>query len=156
METLTEKNMFRGKNLMQFFKTYQDYYALLLEIHGEEKIIQVYKWMFRFLSQMQWGQWLVVQKICPKREMRGLFYWSLECIYQSDLLSQMEFDKIDSQDGNRQLIVRLLEPTDEQKEQWRAFLPAEKRSYNFIDWYSRLLENPQSHPDFNPDWLQLI
>lgn len=140
--------MFRGKCLPQFFQEYQEYYALLVGKHGRDKVHKVYAWLFKFLSSLQWGQWMVLDKICPDIDNRGLFFWCFECIYESDLLSQFEFRSVD---GEARIYV--LEPTDEQKERWKALLSA--RSYSLIDWYSRLIENPRSNPDIRPEWLML-
>lgn len=148
MKYPNERNMFRGKNLPQFFKEYQEYYALLVTKHGLEKIQKVYAWLFKFLSAMQWGQWMVLDKMCPDIDNRGLFFWCFECIYESDLFSQYEFRTVD--DETR---IYVVEPTDEQKEKWKDFLG--DRRYRLIDWYERLQQNPKSNPDIRPEWLML-
>ena len=143
-----ETNMFRGKCLPQFFQEYQEYYALLVGKHGRDKVYKVYVWLFKFLSSLQWGQWMVLDKICPDIYNRGLFFWCFECIYESDLLSQFSFRTVD---GETRIYV--LEPTEEQRKEL-PFMFGE-RKYRLIDWYSRLLEDPLSNPDIRPEWLML-
>lgn len=143
-----EKNMFRGKNLAQFFREYQEYYALLVAKHGRDKVLKVYTWLFKFVSSLQWSQWVVLDKVCPDPENRGLFYWCFECIYESDLLSQYEFR---AENGEKRIYV--VEPTAEQQERWKDFLHG--RRYMLIDWYTRLLAEPRCNPDIRPEWLML-
>lgn len=143
-----EKNMFRGKNLPQFIRDNREYYAVLMRLHGREKIAKVYGWLFRFLSSLQWGQWIVLDKVCPDLANRGLFYWCFEFIYESDLLSQYEFRTVD---GETRIYV--VEPTEEQQRRFADFYSG--RRYRLIDWYSRLLADPRSNPDVRAEWLML-
>lgn len=149
-----ERNMFRGKNLPLFLRTYQEYYALLLGKHGRGKVRTVYNWLFRFLQQMQWGQWMVLEKVCPKAENRGLFYWCFEMIYQSDLLSQYEFRTERTEDGGYiETRIYVVEPDADRQERLKGVFSG--RHYRLVDWYNRLLDDPRSNPDVRPEWLML-
>lgn len=145
--------MFRGKNLPQFFREYQEYYALLLRKHGQDKVVKVYLWLFRFLSGMQWGQWMVLEKVCPDPANRGLFYWCFECIYESDLLSQYEFRTERTEDGASETRIYVVEPDADRQERLKDFFSG--RRYRLIDWYTRLLADPRSNPDVRSEWLML-
>ena len=148
MDYPNEDNMFRGKNLPQFLRQYREYYALLVGKHGRDKVLKVYTWLFKFLSSLHWGQWMVLDKVCPDLANRGLFYWCFECIYESDLLSQYEFRRVDGEER-----IYVVEPSEEQRERLKDFLP--DGQYRLIDWYGRLLSDPRSNPDIRPEWLML-
>lgn len=155
--------MLRGKYLPGFFEQYAPLYRWLVQEHGQEKVWQVYDYFFGFVSKLQWGQWMVLEKVCPKVEMRQLFYWVMECIYQSDLCSQMRWEWADaprekaSETGagepKQELRLVVVPPTPEQMKRWEPFLG--QRRYLYIDWFGRLRRDPGCNADVKPEWLML-
>lgn len=155
--------MFRGKYLPSFFERFAPAYKRIIEQHGIEKVYKVYDYFFAFMSRMQWGQWMVVDKVCPDVSMRQLFYWVVECIYESDLISQFRFAwKEDT--PNASLVIECVAPTAEQMKRWQYVLPSVTapdgkvqflRRYSLIDWFSRLRQDPKCMPEVNPAWLLL-
>lgn len=91
---LNSETMFRGRCLPDFLRTYQDHFAWIIQEYGRERFDRVYDWIFNLLTtQMSFGQWIVVEKICPDPHLRPLLYFVLELIYQSDMLSQFHFER---------------------------------------------------------------
>lgn len=152
MRTLGPDNMFRGKYLPGFFEQYATLYRWLVQEHGQEKVWQVYDYFFGFVSKLQWGQWMVLEKVCPKVEMRQLFYWVMECIYQSDLCSQMRW-KWEPVGDKDELRIVVVSPTPEQLKKWRPFVGQNR--YLYIDWFGRLRRDPGCNADIKPEWLML-
>lgn len=148
MRYLGPENMFRGKCLPLFFEEYAALYRYFIEEYGSAKVYQVYDYFFGFVSKLQWGQWMVLEKVCPKVEMRQLFYWVMECIYQSDLCSQMRFEIR----GTETCLV-VVAPTESQQKRWQPFLG--KYRYLYIDWFGRLRRYPGCNADIKPEWLML-
>lgn len=158
MLTLGTDNMFRGKYLPGFFEQYAPLYRWLVQEHGQEKVWQVYDYFFGFVSKLQWGQWMVLDKVCPKVEMRQLFYWVMECIYQSDLCSQMRWEWAapsgkPSGTVADELRIVVVEPPAELMKKWEPFLG--QRRYLYIDWFGRLRRDPGCNADIKPEWLML-
>lgn len=157
MNYLGPSRMFRGKyTLPVWLRRTAPLYRQLVEQFGREQISKVYDYFFAFVSRMQWGQWMVLDKVCPDLDKRQLFYWVIELIYQSDLLSQFrfEFHPIPGNDERQEVRIVVVPPPDRLKEQWAPFLGSDSR-YIYIDWYNRLLRDPRSNPDVNPAWLML-
>lgn len=159
---MSPENMFRGKHLPSFLEQQAPLYRQLVEQHGLEKVVKVYDYFFAFMSRMIWGQWMVLDKVCPDVQMRQLFYWVVECIYQSDLISQFcfEYHDLPSDPSRREVRIVCVEPTADQLKRWRPFLPMMStdqfsRRYSLIDWYGRLRQDPKSLPDVDPSWLML-
>lgn len=160
MYSLGIDTMFRGKFLPSFIEQSAPLYRRLIEQHGVEKVYKVYDYFFAFVSRMKWGQWMVLTRVCPDRDARQLFYWVMECIYQSDLCSQMrwEWAKIEpskkvSDGPQEELRLVIVEPTPEQKQRLGLFMG--DNCYLYIDWFGRLRTDPNCHPDINPEWLML-
>ena len=145
---LTERQMFRGKNLPGFLEARQYEFAFLLDTYGREKFDKVYGYFFRKLASMQWGQWIVVEKACPKEEDRHLFRFVVELIYQSDILSRFRFEWLEGETR-----IHIDPPSEEQQKKWGVFLG--NRRYLLIDWYGRLRRDPGCNADINPEWLGL-
>ena len=156
MTYLGPSRMFRGKyTLPVWLRKSAPLYRQLIEQHGREKVDAVYTFFFKFVSNMKWGQWMVLDKVCPKVEDRQLFYWVMEMIYQSDLCSQMRFEYRDIPDKPelREVRIVVVAPPDELKKKWEPFLGKDR--YLYIDWYHRLCRDPDCDPDFKPEWLML-
>lgn len=156
MTYLGPSRMFRGKyTLPVWLSKSAPLYRQLIEQHGREKVDAVYAFFFKFVQRMKWGQWMVLDKVCPDLEKRQLFYWVMEMIYQSDLLSKFRFEyhHIHDKQELREVRIVLVAPTDEQKKKWQPMLG--QNTYLFIDWYRRLCRDPKCDPDINPEWLML-
>lgn len=159
------QSMFRGKYLPDFFQQNAPLYSRLVERHGKEKVYKVYDYFFDFMSRMCWGQWMVVDRVCPDVSMRQLFYWVVECIYQSDLFSQFRFvwrpaQQNENSSLNEVLCIECVAPTQEQMQRWQWFLPKADdgtllQRYSLIDWFGRLRQDPKCDPDIDPSWLML-
>lgn len=154
--------MFRGKYLPSFLQHTAPLYASLVSQYGTEKVYRVYDYFFAFMNRMQWGQWMVVDKVCPDVAMRQLFFWCVECIYQSDFFSQFcfEYHPLPHDKSCREVRIVCVEPTSEQIQRWQWFLPHDDngnllRRYSLIDWFSRLRSDPSCNPDIDPAWLLL-
>lgn len=138
--------MFRGKQLLEcWLKRYECETRDMLRIHGREKLEKVYYWVFRYVSGMTWGQWMVVDKIAPEGQQRRLFYWCMELIYQGDLLSQFRFERV-----GKELRIVVVEPTKEQQESPMSVLYGNRR-YLLIDWYDRIKNHSEMYPDIDPE-----
>lgn len=144
--------MFAGKNLPLFLEETAPMFRSLVELHGREKVDKVYRYFFDFVSRMKWGQWMVLTKVCPDHDDRQLFYWVMELIYQSDLCSQMRWKWAPVGDKD-ELRILVVPPTPEQIKRWAPFIGQD--CYLYIDWYGRLLRDPNCHPDIKPEWLML-
>lgn len=160
------RTMFRGRHLPTFFERTAPVYRELVERHGVEKVCKVYDYFFSFMSNMRWGQYMVVGKVCPDVSMRKLFYWVVECIYQSDLISMFRFvwkppfTSDASAATVHSLCIECVEPTTDQTQHWQWFLPHDadgnlRRTYSLIDWFGRLRRDPKSLPEVDPEWLML-
>ena len=145
--------MFRGKCLPEFLERTAPMFRSLVQEHGRAKVDAVYRYFFNFVSRMKWGQWMVLTKVCPDHNARHLFYWVMELIYQSDLCSQMRWEWAPAGPGKEELRLVVVPPTPEQAQQCAPFLGNEH--YLYIDWYGRLLNDPNCHPDIKPEWLML-
>lgn len=156
MRELCPTNMFRGKMLPDFLRDYAELYAALKEWHGLEQVKKVYDYFYSFVNRMGYGQWMVLQKVCPQvdgyeqtRRKRLLFYWVMELLYQGDLFLQLRWE-----------FVPLPDKPDEQECRIVRVAPSEDMVKTFgkptiIDWYNRLLDNPEYDPDIDPAWLGL-
>lgn len=148
--------MFRGKyTLPVWLRMSAPLFRRLIEQHGREKVDAVYAFFFKFVQNMQWGQWMVLDKVCPDEEKRQLFYWVMELIYQSDLLSQFRFEyhPIPDKPELREVRIVMVAPPERIQQKWAPMLGTNR--YLFIDWYGRLCQDPMSHPDIDPAWLML-
>ena len=145
---LTERQMFRGKNLPGFLEARQHEFAFLLDTYGREKFDKVYGYFFRKLASMQWGQWIVVEKACPREEDRHLFRFVVELIYQSDILSRFRLERLEGETR-----IHIDAPSEEQQKKWSIFLGDHR--YILIDWYGRLCKDPGCNSDIDPEWICL-
>lgn len=148
--------MFRGKYILPvWLRKTAPIYRKLIEQFGREKVDAVYAFFFKFVSNMKWGQWMVLDKVCPDLEKRQLFYWVMELIYQSDLLSQFRFEyhPIPDKPDLREVRIVIVAPPDELQKKWEPFLGKDR--YLYIDWYGRFRCDPSCNPDINPEWLLL-
>ena len=143
---LTRDVMFDGKNLVAFWEQYRYFYKFLIERYGIEKMLKVYNWTFRMLQNMEFGQWAILDKICPDKDNRFLLYFCLEHIYQSDMLSQFAWEE-------DKLVC--VEPTKKQRKRCREFYSADGRHYILNDWFNRLLRCPDCFPGIKPEWITL-
>ena len=151
--------MFRGKYLPGFLERYAPLYRELVEQHGLEKVVRVYDYFFAFMSRMTWGQWMVVEKVCPDVGMRQLLFWVVECVYESDLVSQFRFAwKPSGKDST--LVIECVAPDADEIQRWQWWLPRNAdgtltQRYSLIDWYGRLRQDPKALPEVDPAWLLL-
>lgn len=149
---LEPETMFRGKQILEYWlERYQCETMSILNIYGREKFEKVYYWLLRYLSGMKWGQWMVVNKIAPDPQARRLFYYCMELIYQSDLLSQFCFEKNDSE-----LRIYMVEPTEDEKKKKGIFYG--NRTYLLIDWYTRikLAQETNLETDIDPSLFGFV
>lgn len=159
---LNEDTMFRGRFLPDFLRSYQDHFAWMIREYGRDRFNRVYDWLFNLLStQMCFGQWIVVEKICPDKQLRPLLYFSLELIYQSDLFSQFHFERCvsapssPSSGSSASRVTELRVVMDPPSPAIRAILAPGSVRYPLVDWYSRLRLDPHCDPDIDPEWLGL-
>lgn len=148
MNYLSPDDMFRGKNLPLFLERYQDDLHDILSVHGQEKFERVYNWVFREIGKLQWGQWWVLDKVCPKEEDRHLFFYILELIYQSTLLCRLRFERVDD-------VVRIHVDAPSEIQQERLGIFFADRKYVYVDWYNRYKYDPLSYRHIKPEWFGL-
>lgn len=149
MYYLTRDDMFRGKNLPQWLKLYQDDFDNIILVYGRDKFEKVYNWVFRELGKLQWGQWWVVGKICPKEEDLHLFYFCIEMIYQSSLLCSLRFEDVKSDDGKIKE-TRIVVDAPPETIQKTASIFFSGRKYLLVDWYNKIKYSPDCCPDIDP------
>ena len=161
---LNSETMFRGRYLPDFLRTYQDHFAWIIQEYGRERFDRVYDWIFNLLTtQMSFGQWIVVEKICPDPHLRPLLYFVLELIYQSDMLSQFHFERCVTAPSNLSNLSNSSNPKvtelrvimDPPPPNIRRILAPGSIRYPLVDWYSRLRLDPYCDPDIDPSWLGL-
>lgn len=173
---LNSETMFRGRCLPDFLRTYQDHFAWIIQEYGRERFDRVYDWIFNlFTTQMSFGQWIVVEKICPDPHLRPLLYFVLELIYQSDMLSQFHFERCVPAPSNLSTsptpsnspsspsqpslatpkVSELRVIMDPPPPNIRRILAPGSIRYPLVDWYSRLRLDPYCDPDIDPSWLGL-
>ena len=164
---LNSETMFRGRCLPDFLRTYQDHFAWIIQEYGRERFDRVYDWIFNLLTtQMSFGQWIVVEKICPDPHLRPLLYFVLELIYQSDMLSQFHFERCVTAPSNlsnpsnlanssNQKVTELRVIMDPPPHNIRRILAPGSIRYPLVDWYSRLRLDPHCDLEIDPSWLGL-
>ena len=145
---LDKSTMFRGKSLPGFLQRYQMLYEAIVAEDGIDKVLRVYDYTFKLLSGMQWGQYMRLSRVCPDLAKRQLFFWCIEMIYQSDLISQMKFAVRDGED-----VIEIVPPS--QDSQQRLSICFGDKRYLYIDWYRRLLADPKCNDEVRPEWLML-
>ena len=148
--------MFRGKMLPDFLRDYAELYAALKEWHGIEQVKKVYDYFYAFVNRMGYGQWMVLQKVCPRledyeqnRRKRLLFYWVLELLYQGDMFLNLRWEFVPMPDKPDEQEVRIVRDAPSEAVMQTIGKPS------IVDWYHRLLDNPDSNPDIDPAWLGL-
>lgn len=155
-QVLGPDTMFRGKNLLLFLEQQAPLFRRLVEQYGIEKVNKVYDYFFAFTARLKWGQWMVLSKVCPDRGQRMLFFWAMEMIYQSDLLSQFRFDYVSLDRSRQEVRLLIVPPVESVRQQWIDLGLVANDHYKLYDWYGNYRLNQDINPPgIDPVWLML-